>query len=1062
MNKLGRWKFLMAPFLALLMTFGLGNIAKGEVTSGSVDFDVVFDKTETMVGGDPVNFTIRVLDEDGKINQFSDGELGDVAFKVVSQLSLWGTMDINGNRFAADQDAFAPGWHGAWGQPVQTSGLLGLINSNLNYTGNSGTDTITVNMHEVISVMVGVNDLGPVVASKQYQVTVGPGDPVINEIIDVEVLAPLANDPNVDFFALINTTLSSVSTTSNAGQNINVTIGCSDQTQNGTVKVQLIGLPRFTGLGINNGWSFAGGLPDGDNAIGIFQNNACGTVYEAEADVVMGVGTAQFPGATLTKAGRYKVVAVFTPEAGPVVEAYQRESEHGGDIDGDLNLDEIVLHRIEPLGATKLALSTDRTLVQPAIFPAQVIFTVRTQDQHNNRTSCGTVNRIVNFNNVSGIGAVSNLTIPANRSQIRTATAAGVAKVIDVGDFNGVLSSFGAAAGSTVLFSASSSPLTVSNIRSLTYANNGALTADPIVGPLGGCCCLVDSDATPNTETIVAGNQVIVGVDNLLVGPGPSQIPIVHQVYLKVLRTGEIAYANLQAETVDVDGDGFINDFFAAFQLKTATVRDDLLFGDNTAGFIAPTRLPWSRTDGTIAFNVNGLTVQTGTPATMQLVDSVGTAATQLDAFYTTNEPPVLYLYPDLRAIRGNHIRMTDAYGNVVMGGVGVTIVSTSGSLNGLQEETGNLFLDVGLLSSERYNINYPTGFAGSDSITITPNVGAASPITVTMLKVGYPWTQINLTGINLTEVTMPQNGIIPIQVETVNAAGDRIPCRASDLRIYIDPATGIGNLATADGFPGLAHGAIIDTFPGNGVPDNSGDNIGGRLTLRALAGLTTGTFTVTVENAGGTIISNPLVITVIEAPLVVDPLTVEVGAGATKTAKAVGGTAPYTVASSDTSVATATVSDGTITITGVAEGSCTITVSDSSSPAESRDISVTVTPGGVPQPPPTEPPNVGLCDATCQATAPVTATGVDFSYTAEVTILVGAMDATFTQVWWLNSSCEYTTDYAEAASGEMALSCSVDAPNDAAWLFWFVTAEDLATLDWENGAYDLLFYSLD
>lgn len=197
-------------------------------------------------------------------------------------------------------------------------------------------------------------------------------------------------------------------------------------------------------------------------------------------------------------------------------------------------------------------------------------------------------------------------------------------------------------------------------------------------------------------------------------------------------------------------------------------------------------------------------------------------------------------------------------------------------------------------------------------------------------------------------------------------------------------------------------------------------------------------------------------------AELVADPTSVTLNtAGDTGTVTISGGSAPYAIQTAPNGdVATATLDGSILTITAVADGTTSVVIADSQVPADSVTIPITVGAGGA-QNPPTET-NVGLCDAACQATAPVTATGVDFSYTEGVTILVGAMDATFTQVWWLNSSCEYTTDYAEAASGEMALSCSVDAPDDAAWLFWFVTAEDLDTLNWDTGAYELLFYSLD
>jgi len=80
-------------------------------------------------------------------------------------------------------------------------------------------------------------------------------------------------------------------------------------------------------------------------------------------------------------------------------------------------------------------------------------------------------------------------------------------------------------------------------------------------------------------------------------------------------------------------------------------------------------------------------------------------------------------------------------------------------------------------------------------------------------------------------------------------------------------------------------------------------------------------------------------------------PDSVEVAPEGTASVTVSGGIPPYSVESSDETVATATISDGTITITGVAEGSCSVTVSDSSTPAQTADISVTVTPAVVEYP---------------------------------------------------------------------------------------------------------------
>lgn len=59
------------------------------------------------------------------------------------------------------------------------------------------------------------------------------------------------------------------------------------------------------------------------------------------------------------------------------------------------------------------------------------------------------------------------------------------------------------------------------------------------------------------------------------------------------------------------------------------------------------------------------------------------------------------------------------------------------------------------------------------------------------------------------------------------------------------------------------------------------------------------------------------------------DPANVAVAPSATATVTVSGGTAPFTVASSDDKIATAKTENSTITVTGVKEGTATITVTD-------------------------------------------------------------------------------------------------------------------------------------
>lgn len=65
------------------------------------------------------------------------------------------------------------------------------------------------------------------------------------------------------------------------------------------------------------------------------------------------------------------------------------------------------------------------------------------------------------------------------------------------------------------------------------------------------------------------------------------------------------------------------------------------------------------------------------------------------------------------------------------------------------------------------------------------------------------------------------------------------------------------------------------------------------------------------------------------ESELMFNPTDVAVAPGATASVTVSGGTAPFTIASSDAKIATASVDDNTINITGVDEGTTTIVVND-------------------------------------------------------------------------------------------------------------------------------------
>ena len=221
-------------------------------------------------------------------------------------------------------------------------------------------------------------------------------------------------------------------------------------------------------------------------------------------------------------------------------------------------------------------------------------------------------------------------------------------------------------------------------------------------------------------------------------------------------------------------------------------------------------------------------------------------------------------------------------------------------------------------------------------------------------------------------------------------------------------------------------------------------------------------------------------------APITLSQNNVTVTQGNTATVTVSGGTAPYNVSSSDKNIATVDVSDDTITITGVAEGTATITVTDSSDPAQTAEIQVTVKAGAGPQPVPTEPTQEEITDV---STAPVnlgevaSGTGdtmemtVNFPpYENPVDIYVGILlprgdlyvlqsDNTFT-----TQLVPYAQNVTDAVSAQVFEPFSVCTPFGPAipegtyYVYTLVvpTGADLGTMDWGSAPYDLSYYSFD
>jgi len=109
----------------------------------------------------------------------------------------------------------------------------------------------------------------------------------------------------------------------------------------------------------------------------------------------------------------------------------------------------------------------------------------------------------------------------------------------------------------------------------------------------------------------------------------------------------------------------------------------------------------------------------------------------------------------------------------------------------------------------------------------------------------------------------------------------------------------------------------------------------GNTVTVTAVAD---GTATITITDNVG---SSETVSVAVQTALSVLPDTFTLSIGELGTATVSGGTSPYSVSTSNASVATASIATSTITITGVAAGTATITVSDSAGGSDTISITV-------------------------------------------------------------------------------------------------------------------------
>ena len=1215
MNKLERWKFLMAPFLAVLMVLGVYGSVKAATTSGAADFVAYVDKTSTTLGSDPINIAVNVLNGSGVVNTTSNGQVGDVLFEVTTQLGNTSWNDstgdglINGgdaaagaplNGFAADVDQYL--------QPIN-----GRAAANIGYITVSGTDTVVIRMYESVMAGGAINPSqvvpGQLLAEKTLNISVAAGTPTVSDLAiaigndanNNMVPDVFANDPGGNFVdganefvrgerldVGVDNTADLTNSVGGAQFALHVyarNANAIDQTVSGaTVKVAFVKVADIT---------FTDGALDPELAPGSPFTNLTqkALIYTSgnpagveELDVTLTDG--RWDGTVeLREAGYYLPVTYQVHDDGTEAINVQRAAANG--------VDNIYLHYVAPnttIAPSSIVLCSDINTIpddpdDDALADDNVgALKVKLMDAYGNEYPAGT-QYTVSFS-LNPDGSIANQNIPANDSVVRFQIAdlpnnigsvavkasiaalsldsdtvslrvvdnalanqvdliAGTLTVDDVfADVRAVtindnaeiaipmvisLPALGAAGGGwtagvttdvgfTGQFRVIAGPswnvevdldtgagldgtadVTITINDGVNGTWDSAATNDVTI-TVGGVAIVDDDGARDGARTITAGAPLRLWLSKAMVENG-ALVGATAYIKYKATDGSTQTYTAIITPTEqavfgqDVDGDGTNTDYIVSFT-PTKAIADATITIGIQGDPIAPIRLPNNAAQvvvgivGGVAGMANvanpNYTVQAASSSQVKYVDFLGNEVTTFDLNYGR-----------IFTLLGQRFMLTDGYGNLVAPANNLNFVSGIASVDNAAGLTAgantvidwnpvftsltNAGLNMGLTRDEVNADNVLENLAvqylatvsdDEDTLKLTLSSTAAGSYNLTLKNIGNPYTEIKVSSVGgaTGTVKVPQNGVIPLAVETLDASGNRIPSDNNELILHV--GSSIINVTDAANIALIrTTGYTFDTISGDdGV---GGEGIDGRQIFMVSAGASIGEVEVWVTTTDGTKESSHLAIDVTAlVPLAVSPTEVELVEDTSANATVTGGTAPYTVASSDVTIATATVSDSTITITGVLEGNCTVTVSDSSSPAQTAVIAVTVTPaGGEPIDPPTEQ-YVGSCDTTCQASAPMTVADsvmdVNINYTEPVEVIGGVMSEDFTSVWWLTDLCTFSTDFAQAASNAEQLSCddvAMPAGSEQGWVFWLVAptaSADMGSDEWWNtGVYELQWYQL-
>ena len=321
-------------------------------------------------------------------------------------------------------------------------------------------------------------------------------------------------------------------------------------------------------------------------------------------------------------------------------------------------------------------------------------------------------------------------------------------------------------------------------------------------------------------------------------------------------------------------------------------------------------------------------------PADYKMIDGHGQTISSMKATPKPGTDPIEFW----ALFRENNIKLTDDYGNSTSPSLPIKLISPNGTVNDHDYLNAN---EVGgAMSSVTYD---PITFVGGeDSVQL---VFQEPKLEGSNIKVEVPVKQ-ELTEIKLDVENgrIPVNGVVPVRVTSWDQFGELFP-HPKGVFLQIDADSSVGVRVYYVKADGDDTGQIANN---TSIPDSS-VNPRSVIVVEALNG-TTGTFSLTVRNADNNITATQdFEITTKFEAFKVEPTEISTTSGqpAAESVTVSGGSAPYTVASVDASVADATLGDDgtTVTITAaevIEAGSTTITVTDSN--GKTVSIAVTVT----------------------------------------------------------------------------------------------------------------------